>query len=231
MLNIVKNTTFVGPFDLLAPHSCRGCGHIGNAFCDCCKNNIIFEHENYCPNCKKLNPTGKCSHCKTLPPIFVAGSRQEILGNLIHDYKYHSVRALAFPLADILNGILPHIDGEVIIVPLPTINRHIRTRALDHTYLIAKHLKKLRGKNYRLEKLLLRENNTVQVGANEKDRIEQASHAYKINQNLKIDSSKTYLLLDDVWTTGASMKSAVKKLRQAGAEKIIISILVVNRLN
>ncbi len=226
---IVKNTTIIHPFDLLAPHSCRGCGRIGNALCDCCKNNIIINHENYCPNCKSLNPTGKCSKCQNLPPIFVADKRSELIGQLIHDYKYHSVRALSKSFAEIFDHILPLIDGPVVVIPLPTINQHIRERGFDHTYLIAKKLAKMRS-GWHIEKLLLRLNNSIQVGTDEKNRLKQAKNAYSVNPKISIDQNTTYLLLDDVWTTGASMKSALKKLRETGASKIIIAILAVNRL-
>ncbi|MBQ3464626.1 ComF family protein [Candidatus Saccharibacteria bacterium] len=228
---IVKNTTIISPLDLLAPHSCRGCGHIEKPLCDCCKKNITTNHKNYCPNCKTKNPTGKCKNCKNLPPIFVVAERSSLVGELIHDYKYNSVRALALPLSKILNQVLPEIPGNVSIVPLPTISKHIRSRAFDHTLLLAKNLKKLRGKNYRVEKLLIRSKNTVQVGTDEKTRIIQATSAYEVAKNAIINPETTYILLDDVWTTGASMKAALKKLRHAGALKIIIAILAVNRLD
>ena len=228
---IVKNTTLPGLLDLLAPHTCRSCGHIGEVLCERCKNNIIFTHENYCPNCKRKNPTGKCKNCKNLPPIFIVGRRDDIIGELVHDLKYNSTRALARPLAELLDEILPVIDGPVALVPLPTISRHIRERGFDHTLLIMKQLKKLRGHQYRVENLLLRAKNTVQVGSDEKTRLKQAESAYELAENLKIDEDTTYILFDDVWTTGASMKAALKKLRQAGARKIILSILAVNRLD
>ena len=229
MTNIVKNTTFPSFLDLLAPHSCRGCGRIGSILCDRCKNNIILDHSNFCPNCKKPNPTGKCQKCKSLPPVFVINNRNNLIGSLVHDYKYNSVRSLAAPLAEILHHTLPTIDGPVAIIPLPTINRHIRQRGLDHTYLITKHLAKLR--HYSVQKLLLRAKNTVQVGSNRQDRLAQASSAYQINPKIKVSPDTTYILFDDVWTTGASMKAAIKKFRQAGVHKIIVAILAVSRLD
>lgn len=231
MLNIVKITTTLNPLNLLAPHSCRGCGHIGEPLCDRCKNYITRTHKNYCPNCKNKNPSGKCQKCKTLPPIFVADERSNLIGELIHDFKYSSNRALARPLAEILDEILPEIKTPVSIIPLPTIANHIRSRGFDHTLLIAKKLAKLRGKNYQTEKLLTRAKNTVQVGADEKTRKAQAASAYKIAKNIKINPETTYLLLDDIWTTGSSMKSAIKKLREAGVQKIIVALLAVNRLD
>ncbi len=230
MLNIVKNTTFPGLLDLLAPPSCRGCKRLGSVLCDCCKNNIISEHKNYCPNCKRLNLTGNCPKCKSLPPTYIISERKDLFSDLIHDYKYNSTRSLAKPFAEILDQIIPNIDGDVSLIPLPTIASHIRARSFDHTYLITKNLAKIRGKSYRVEKLLLRTNNTVQVGADAKTRKIQAKSAYTFNKKFKIDNDTTYLLFDDVWTTGSSMKAALKELRKAGANKIIIAILAVNSL-
>ena len=143
MLNIVKNTTLPGLFDLLAPHSCRGCGRIGAALCERCKNYIISEHAGYHPNLPD-----------DLPPTFVLGHRTGLVGTMVHDLKYHSARALTRSLAELLDATLPEIRGRVVLVPLPTNSKHIRARGLDHTLLIAKHLAKLR--HYQLEKILLR---------------------------------------------------------------------------
>ncbi|MBO7718454.1 ComF family protein [Candidatus Saccharibacteria bacterium] len=231
MPNIVKKTTIVSLFDLLAPHSCRGCGRTGNPLCGRCKKYILKNHQNYCPNCKAKNPTGNCKTCRDLPAIFVVDERNSLIGELIYDLKFNSNRSLVYPLAEILDSILPTINGRVIIVPLPTNTKHVRARGLDHTLLIAKKLARIRGKNYQVEKILVRKINTVQVGSSAKERERQASSAYKINKKAKMNKDATYILLDDIWTTGASMKSALKKLRQAGAKKLIIAVLAVNSLN
>lgn len=229
MLNIVKNTTFPSLLDLLAPHSCRGCGRTGHALCNRCKNDIILSHVNHCPNCKASSPTGQCQKCKSLPPIFTVGDRTDLINTLIHDFKYNSTHTLAKPLADILHNILPTFEGPTVIVPLPTIDRHIRERGLDHTYLIAKHLTKLR--HYQVQKLLIRYHDTVQVGADRKTRLTQAKSAYILNPKPTIDLDATYILFDDVWTTGASIKAAIKILQKAGIQKIVVAILAVSRLD
>ena len=152
MPNIVKNTTFPGPLDLLAPHSCRGCGHIGTILCNRCKNNIILEHYDHPPNFKPP---------KSFPPTFIISDRTGLIGSLIHDFKYNSIRALAKPFAEILHNILPTLSTPTAIVPLPTISRHIRSRGLDHTHAVAKQLAKLR--HYSIQKLLIRDQSTIQV--------------------------------------------------------------------
>jgi predicted amidophosphoribosyltransferase len=160
-----------------------------------------------------------------MPPTFVVGDRSDLIGKLLYDLKYSSVRALARPIAEILDGILPSILGDVSVVPLPTIAKHKRERGLDHTMLVAKHFARIRGDRYMLDKALERAKNTVQVGANRKKRIAQAASAYIISNKTIIDPSRTYIVYDDVWTTGASIKTAVKLLRGSGAQKIVVVIL------
>ena len=216
---IVKNTTFPGLLDLLAPHSCRGCGHINSILCNRCKNNIILDHLEHPPKLKLP---------KSFPPTFIVSDRAGLVNVLIHDFKYNSARALATSFAEILHQILPPLPSSTIIVPLPTAQQHIHARGLDHTYLITKKLARLSG--CRMERLLIRNNNTVQVGSDRKTRLTQAKSAYLVNPDIKINPTATYLLFDDVWTTGASMKAAVKKLRQAGAKNIVVALLAVSRL-
>lgn len=211
---IVKNTTLPGLFDLVSPHSCRGCGCLGTVLCKCCKNNILMHRDK-----NGLNSKGK-----NLPPIYVVDKRNGILERLINDYKYYSVRDLAQPLAGLIDEILPKdLPKDSVVVPLPTASNHVRARGLDHTYLIAKNLSKLR--DYKLRRIILRNKNTVQVGAGRTARIAQAEKAYDLNPRIPIDPEKTYVLLDDVWTTGASIKAGIKILKKAGAQKIIVALL------
>lgn len=157
----------------------------------------------------------------------MVGWRDEAIGKLVHDYKYNSTRAIKNVLADLAEQVLPYIDGEVSVVPLPTIEKHIRERGFDHISLLARAIAKKRG--WQVKNLLVRAKNTVQVGAGMTARIMQAVSAYEFSGS--VDPLRTYVLVDDVWTTGSSMKAAIKKLQQAGASKIIVLVLAVNRVN
>lgn len=176
--------------------------------------------------CKRVVLNGKCPNC-WLPPTFMVGWRDEFVGKLVHDYKYKSTRAIRGALADLAEQVLPYVDGEVSLVPLPTIEKHIRERGFDHISLLARAIAKKRG--WMVEKLLVRAQNTVQVGAGMTARVMQAVSAYEFSGTIKPE--RTYILVDDVWTTGASMKAAIKKLQRAGASKIIVLVLAVNRVD
>ena len=227
MLFIVKNTTISSIFDIVCPHLCRGCGRIGKVLCECCKNNITGEHLNYCPKCKKPIKNGECEDCKLPFLTFMVGWRDEKIGELAEEYKFYSVRAMAEALAEILDETLPYFADEVIIVPLPTIEKHKRERGLDHTLAVAKKLAKRRG--WKVGKVIERAVNTVQVGANAKERVSQAKRAYKIKDGFAADSKRIYLLFDDIWTTGASIEAAAKLMQKAGVKNLVASVLAVNR--
>ncbi|MBR5419190.1 ComF family protein [Candidatus Saccharibacteria bacterium] len=136
-----------------------------------------------------------------------------MLGRLIEIYKYDSVRAVAPILAEALRFAVG--DGYTL-VPLPTINRHIRERGFDHIGLICKKT------GLPVEKVLLRENNAVQVGASLEQRREQAKTAYSLG---KVDLNKKYCLIDDVWTTGSSMMAAAELMRAAGIKNLAIGVI------
>ena len=110
---------------------------------------------------------------------------------------------------------------KIILVPLPTIQKHIRERGFDHTLrlcfelenFLQKRLEKL-GMKVEYEDLLVRKNKTVQVGKEKKERVKQAEKAYGIREGIKIENKTLYILVDDVTTTGASL-TAAKKILQA----------------
>lgn len=233
---VVKNTTKWRLIDLVAPHSCRGCGHTGAVLCERCKIYNKEQREAICPLCRMVVAQSyenggklvKCPNCEMeLLGLWAVGWRRGVLKKLVSEFKYESVRAIGEVLAEMLNEAIPDLakilpeGAEVVVVPLPTIGKHVRRRGLDHTLILARKLAKKRG--WKCEQILTRVVDTVQVGAKVKERREQAERAYKVSRG--VDSRKYYLLLDDVWTTGASMKAAERVMREAGATKVMGAVI------
>lgn len=155
-----------------------------------------------------------CPHC-ALPFLkqFCIGEREGVLRRLIEIYKYNSVRAASFELAELLESI---IGSGWVLVPLPTIRRHIRERGFDHIGLLCKKT------GLTVERALMRVNNSVQVGADMEMRRKQAAEAYRA---IRVDANKNYLLVDDVWTTGSSMMAACDMMRASGSKNLAIAVI------
>ncbi len=225
----VKITTFSRILDLVSPFSCRGCGCLGSLLCERCKNYNIQHVIKICPRCRKSRKTCSCKY-----PVYAVGRREGVLMKLTEDYKYKSIRRTVEVLAELLDATIPRNFGDgddVIVVPLPTIARHIRERGFDHMLLLARFLARRRG--WKVERILARTSGTVQVGADEETRKRQAKTAYKVarrfdsNNGHSLDSTKAYLLIDDVWTTGASMDAAVDVIKKAGAMRLASAVILI----
>lgn len=210
-------------FSHVAPHLCCGCGKTGTLLCDNCKYDINNDYFEGCIVCGgATGARGKCLHCK-LPysRAWCVGERSGELRKLIDDFKFENARAAHVPLAELLMERIGQLPPEVIIVPVPTISSHIRQRGYDHTLLIAR----LMAKQCRLhlDTSLYRATSTRQRDASRKQRIEQAKAAFAVRKQLRGD--QPYLLIDDVITTGSTLKYAAEALRAAGAKDVWVAAI------
>lgn len=224
---VVKNTIKWGLMDLICPYSCRGCGCLGGVLCECCKKHILDNQFDICPLCKRELDVEEKHHCcdcrMEIDEVFVGGWREGALAKLVADYKYQAVWMAGEVLVEIMSRAIPEDfgkDEKVIVVPLPTIGRHVRQRGIDHTFRLARRLARKRG--WEFGRLLGRAEDTVQVGAKARERRTQAEKAYAAVGGVEEDVR--YLLLDDVWTTGASALAAAKVMREAGAKKVAVVV-------
>jgi predicted amidophosphoribosyltransferase len=93
----------------------------------------------------------------------------------------------------------------------------VRERGFDHARLLAKQI--ANGLNAEYSPALTRLGQSQQVGAKRFQRLNQQAGNYRVRQPL-IVRGRNVLLVDDVVTTGATLKAATKALRQAGAAHV-----------
>src|SRR5207244_2437606 len=63
-----------------------------------------------------------------------------------------------------------------------------------------------------------------QVGLSASARRENVRDAFQVKKNVRLNQ-KTILLVDDVMTTGSTVREAARPLRQAGAGRIIVAVV------
>ena len=227
--------------DMVLPNRCVRCQREGGIFCDRCKKYISI-----------TNPSYVMNDMYGFEKLLVAGLKEGWFERMVRDFKYKGRRDygefLAEKLGEMILGEIEKMklngewgdmsrrfcDGEmevkeIVLVPLPTIRKHIRERGFDHTLrlcfelenFLQKRLEKL-GMKVEYRDLLVRKNKTVQVGKEKKERVKQAEKAYGIREGIKIENKTLYILVDDVTTTGASLLAAKKNT--AGRSSVGCSI-------
>ena len=209
--------------NFIAPQPCSGCGKLGSPLCNNCKYDISLEPFEACIVCgRPAGRNGVCAICKVpYSRAWCVGERTNILQKLIDGYKFERLKTAYRPLAELLDTRLPKLPVDTIIVPIPTVSSHIRQRGYDHTLLIARHLAKTKG--LRMDQVIERKTSAKQRGANRLERIAQAKQAFRLR--LDVQSGKPYLLIDDVVTTGATLKYAAKLLKDAGATDVWVAVV------
>ena len=211
-----------GLLSLVAPHLCSGCGRVGSLLCTDCKSDIIQHPFSRCLVCQKPSNGKICvKHHSPYAYAWVVGERRDTLQRLVGSFKFQNAKAGAQILAQLLDERVPTLPTETIIVPIPTISSHIRERGYDHAQLIAEHFAKRR--KLPLQSLIERKTKSIQKNADKTARKEQAQHAFHITK--PVSPTATYLIIDDVVTTGATLQYASELLKQAGASTIWVAAL------
>jgi ComF family protein len=149
------------------------------------------------------------------------GERDGVLQRLIGLYKFERAKEAYKQLGDLLHAALPDLPADTVIVPVPTTFSRIRERGYDHMLLIAQYAAKKR--RLTCDQLLIRKNDTKQRHATAKVRNEQAANAFSVMKPINADVP--YLILDDVMTTGATLKYAAKTLKDAGAKHVWVGVI------
>ncbi len=206
----------------LAPHYCCSCGEIGLELCSRCFNHIASDTYSGCIACRKLASSGICkTHRLPYQRVWCVGEREGDLQRLIGLYKFKNLKSAYLPLASLLDAVLPILPDSTVIVPVPTAVPHIRERGYDHMKLIARQLS--RQRKLKLNLALKRVTNTKQRDHSRRQRQAQARVAFQAKGS--VASEPPYLLIDDVYTTGATLKYAAQELTRAGAKHIWVAVI------
>ena len=224
--------------DALFPPRCAGCPNWSRAsFCPDCAPQLRPISAPLCDLCgAPFDPLAfsapACAACRARAPHFRAARSvwhfDTPLRHAIHRFKYGQKSALASRLA-------PHLSQKMkddpalrdfaprFIVPVPLHRARLRQRGFNQSLLLAQELGRLLGVETR--ELLSRTRDTPpQVDLGRDERAKNMRDAFTIEAKsckAKADwQGARILLIDDVFTTGATLGEAAKTLKRAGAGEI-----------
>jgi ComF family protein len=135
---------------------------------------------------------------------------------VIHRLKYDGFFALAIPLAQFMVNDWPLWAQEIdILIPIPLHRRRLRKRGFNQSYLLAESIAQQLNITVNDRSLRRVKNTRPQIGLNPSQRQENMRDAFEADAQQI--SGREILLIDDVYTSGATMSAAAQALLAAGA--------------
>lgn len=210
--------------DWLFPPACLGCGKEGVVICQECFSSIQLVPKNVCNFCGDFtSKQGRCPRCEKHKPSY-SGFRafayyDGIIRTAIHKLKYQNDIGIGNYLAELLKTELLRTNWEIdTIVPVPIGEEKRKTRGYNQAERLAKPLASLTSIEYKPLALKRIRESASQVGLDRSARQANVKDAFIAQANLIKD--KTILIVDDVFTSGATMEACSSELLYAGAKKI-----------
>jgi ComF family protein len=177
----------------------------------------------------------RCGLCRRIEPVFVRaaayGSYESGLRELIHLLKYGGVRPAADVLGRMLTeaiaGLAPEFPaGSAVVVPVPLHRARLRQRGFNQAELIARAALKLHPGQDRLRlcatALERKRETTSQIGLTSHQRRENLRGAFAVAEP-EVVKDRDVLVVDDVYTTGATVSECARVLRRAGATRVWVA--------
>lgn len=201
----------VAQVDFVQPPHCTTCGHPFFG---------IVDAERMCPKCEGLAPEFR-QGCTAV--LFKGPAR-----SLVIELKYHRGTHVLEDMETIFRRsahLLQHVRGGTL-VPVPLHPNKARERGYNQAQLLAERLAAAAGHGTRVDMLLRRVVNTAtQTALDRRTRMANLKNAFALAEGAALNPGLHYILVDDVFTTGSTLNSCARALRDAGALNIDVATL------
>lgn len=221
----IGNKILAGIYDCIFPKRCLSCKKFDVFICkDCLKKIKKPDHEE-CPICRKENSGNNvCLNCKLktdLSYLWVMSEYDDLVKTIICEIKYNFVKELIALFDEIIERHFKELKNVVnnpILIPIPLHKKRYSERGFNQAQLIAERVLSFSG-GIIVNDLVIRNKYSApqaKLKANER-RINLVDHfAINTDKSLLLDRGRQIVLIDDVYTTGATMSELAVLLKKEG---------------
>ncbi len=139
------------------------------------------------------------------------------LRDVILSFKFQDKTPYALPLARLMVGTLPD-DADAILVPVPLHVRRLRARFYNQSAMLAQELARLTGRRAVLDALAREGEELRQASKTRAGRLRL--RAKDFTARAEAVAGKKVILVDDIYTTGATARACALALKRAGATAV-----------
>lgn len=227
--------------DLLYPRNCIGCGRAAEGsglphVCGRCAAGLYRVEPPFCATCGfpfygLVEGKRECPFCRELNPAFLQG-RTLILHRgigrvIVEELKYRGATFLGKDIAALAataTALGGYLRGSVL-VPVPLHRRKLRERGYNQSERIASAIVSVWA-SLPIADLLVRTVDTEsQTRLNRRRRMENVRKAFGLKDGAAISRSECYMIIDDVYTSGATLNACAHTLRKGGAASVKVLTL------
>lgn len=233
LLNIAKSVP-----ELLVPSTCLTCDRFVDKQGGCCPQcwgKLRFVAKPFCPVMGipfsiDMGDNFLSAEAIANPPPFdklrTVLLYDDLARKLVSSIKYSDRADLLRWVANWMHVAGSDVIDEVdAIIPIPLHSSRLRQRRFNQAGELAHRLANLNDKQFMPEVLIRRKPTRQQVGLSESERARNVSGAFVVPQEMKITlKDKRVLLIDDVYTTGATVKAATRALKRGGVKHINVLV-------
>ena len=192
--------------------------------CDACWSKLPLITDSKCSSCALPLPVdGDCIDCMRDPlPVDWTeawGSYRGALERVLHAFKFERHDFFADPLGELLERVL-RARGDLrfdAVVPVPLHRRRQRRRGYNQAELLARALGARIGVRCELSLLKKRSDTAPQSTLARSARAANLRHAFAASSRA---AERSLLLVDDVSTTGETIRACANQLHRAGADRV-----------
>ena len=219
---------------LLLPAECLICHGLLNPrdvtriVCPLCRQRWRAVRPPWCKRCGQPEPHfGPCRLCAEWPaPLMSVRSAVWLDGGArqaVHGLKYGGLPRIADDLAAAMGTVRPETDGPSVLIPIPLAKKRLRERGYNQSEKLARALARQWRIPVLLDVLVRTRETPTQTALTPGTRLANVRAAFAVAnvQCSMINDHWTLIIVDDVFTTGATLAEAARALEQAGASRVM----------
>ncbi len=222
--------------DFFFPQPCAYCEAKrisgGPYLCGMCQDAIQFISSSYCRLCgipsnlayEVSKEKFICGSCRKDPPMFnkarSLGIHQGVLRKLIHELKYGMRPGVMKEIESLLEIYFANRKlNDFYVTPIPLHIQKLEQREFDQAYLIGRKIAEILNLSFLPEVLERIVDTQPQASLRKTDRLKNVRGAFRFLNEAEIEG-RDFLLVDDVFTTGATLNEAARILKRAKANRV-----------